>query len=135
MSETENRMLTAGDLMSRDVETVSADLPLRQAAKRLARSAIHGAPVVDGEGRCVGVLSVTDLARWSSGQGEPRLQRARTCAFQEKYREPGGREIPRIEPRRERGNAIELQGDAVLVLCQRDALGQDVGHDLELLAG
>jgi CBS domain-containing protein len=92
VSGAKNQLLTAGDLMNRDVETVSADLPLREAATRLARREVHGAPVVDSEGRCVGVLSVTDLARWASGQGELRVQLPRTCAFQEKYREPGGRE-------------------------------------------
>jgi CBS domain-containing protein len=47
---------------------------------------------VDNNGQCVGVLSVSDLARWASGQGAPRVQLPRTCAFQKKYREPGGRE-------------------------------------------
>lgn len=92
MSEANDRTLTAGDLMSRDVEAISADLPLQDAAKRLAQCEVHGAPVVDGEGRCVGVLSVTDLARWASGQGEPKARLPRTCSFQGKDREPGGRE-------------------------------------------
>jgi CBS domain-containing protein len=92
MSPAENQLLTAGDMMSRDVVTVSADLSLREAALQLARREIHGAPVVDAVGRCVGVLSVTDLARWASGRGEPKVQVPRTCAFQEKYREPGGAE-------------------------------------------
>jgi CBS domain-containing protein len=92
MIETNDRTLTAGDMMSREVETVGADLPLREAATRLARREVHGAPVVDDAGRCVGVLSVTDLARSASGQGEPKVQLPRTCAFQEKYREPGGAE-------------------------------------------
>jgi CBS domain-containing protein len=87
-----NQFLTAGDLMSRGVEVLGADLPLGEAAKRLAQSEIHGAPVVDREGRCVGVLSVTDLARWASGRREPGVQLPRTCGFQEKYREPGGQE-------------------------------------------
>ena len=91
MSEAENQLL-AGDLMSRDVETVRVDLPLQEAAERLIRSEVHGAPVVDDAGRCVGVLSVTDLARWASGWGELKAQLPRTCAFQEKVREPGGRE-------------------------------------------
>ncbi len=92
MSAAENQLLTAGDLMSRGVEAVSADLPVREAAQWLARREVHGAPVVDAEGRCVGVLSVTDVARWAAGRGEPRSQLPRTCAFQEKCREPGGRE-------------------------------------------
>lgn len=90
MNGTENQALTASDLMSRDVETLGADLPLRDAAARLIRREVHGAPVVDDEGRCVGVLSVTDLVRWASGRGHPQLPQ--TCGFQEKCREPGGRE-------------------------------------------
>lgn len=92
MSETESQLLTAGDLMSRDVETISANLPLRDAAAQLVRREIHGAPVVDEAGRCIGVLSVSDLARWASSQGKSKPQLARACSFQEKHRAPGGRE-------------------------------------------
>ena len=92
MTAVGNQLLTARDLMSRGVEVVSADLPLREAAAQLNRHEIHGAPVVDADGRCVGVLSVSDLARWASGRGEPQVQLPRTCSLQEKCREPGGRE-------------------------------------------
>jgi CBS domain-containing protein len=92
MSETRNRPLTAGDLMSRGVKTVRADAPLRDAARQLARWGIRGAPVVDGEGRCVGVLSVSDLARWASGPAGPPARLPQTCSFQDTCREPGGRE-------------------------------------------
>jgi CBS domain-containing protein len=84
--------LTAGDLMSRDVETLDANLPLRDAALVLIRRAIHGAPVVDDTGTCVGVLSVTDLARWAATRGERPARLPRTCSFQKTLREPGGRE-------------------------------------------
>lgn len=92
MNETENPSLTAGDLMSRDVEALSVNLSLREAAMQLARREVHGAPVVDEAGRCVGVLSVTDIARWVAGCGTSRVQLPRTCAFQDKHRQPGGRE-------------------------------------------
>jgi CBS domain-containing protein len=92
MNEAENQLLTASDLMSRDVETVGAEVPLRNAAAQFLRREVHGAPVVDGAGRCIGVLSVSDLARWASGQGEPKVQLPRTCAYQTKHREPGGHE-------------------------------------------
>jgi CBS domain-containing protein len=57
--------LTAGDLMTRDVVVVPEDMSLRTAAHLLAEAAISGAPVVDAEGRCVGVLSATDFVRWA----------------------------------------------------------------------
>jgi CBS domain-containing protein len=56
---------TAGDLMSRPAVTVLEGMPLWEAARLLAQSRVHGAPVVDEAGRCVGVLTVSDLARWA----------------------------------------------------------------------
>jgi CBS-domain-containing membrane protein len=94
MSELENPLLalTAGDLMSRDVKTIGADMPLREAALTLARWEVHGAPVVDDRGQCIGVLSVSDLARWAAGAGQAQSRLPQTCSFQGKCREPGGRE-------------------------------------------
>ena len=83
--------LTAGDLMSRDVETIDADLPLYAAAAKLVRLGVHGAPVVDGQGRCVGVLSVSDLARRAAGWDQSRAGLPVTCPYPGKRREPGGR--------------------------------------------
>jgi CBS domain-containing protein len=83
--------LTAADLMSRDVEVIGADMPLRYAAAQLARWGVHGAPVVNDRGQCMGVLSVTDITRWA-GRNAEQVPLPRTCSFQEKCREPGGRE-------------------------------------------
>ena len=47
--------LTASDLMTAPVVTLPPDLPLREAARLLDQEQISGAPVVDAEGRCVGV--------------------------------------------------------------------------------
>jgi CBS-domain-containing membrane protein len=55
--------LTAADLMSREVITVPQEMPLPVAARVLAQAQISGAPVVDSEGRCIGVISTADLAR------------------------------------------------------------------------
>jgi CBS-domain-containing membrane protein len=56
--------LTAEDLMSRDVLVISQHLSLKAAAHLLAQAQVSGAPVVDEEGRCVGVLSAADLVHW-----------------------------------------------------------------------
>jgi CBS-domain-containing membrane protein len=88
--------LTASDLMSRDVVQVSQGMPLRVAAQLLLQHEIGGAPVVDAQGTCVGVFSTTDLLRWlhkeNGGRHKEGLQRALSCFFQLKYREPGGEE-------------------------------------------
>lgn len=77
-------LLTAEDLMSRDVVVISQDTPLREAACTLANSHISGTPVVDEHGHCVGVLSATDFVQWASESGaadpRPTEGRPRFCS-------------------------------------------------------
>jgi CBS domain-containing protein len=61
---------TAADLMISPVTTIPQDMPLREAARLLTRSSISGAPVVDAEGRCLGVLSSTDFVTWAGKGGK-----------------------------------------------------------------
>jgi CBS domain-containing protein len=56
--------LTADDLMTTEVVTIPRSMSLRHAAHMLHQADISGAPVVDGEGRCVGVLSAHDFISW-----------------------------------------------------------------------
>lgn len=56
--------LTAADLMSETLIVVPEHMSLKGAAHRLAEAAVTGAPVVNGEGHCVGVLSATDFVHW-----------------------------------------------------------------------
>src|SRR5262245_58405041 len=89
--------LTAGDLMTRDVLTLSQEMSLRDAARLLVRHQIGGAPVVDAQGRCVGVLSATDFVRRAEARDEvtrpPSPPLPVTCGFQAKHRTPGGKEM------------------------------------------
>jgi CBS domain-containing protein len=62
--------LTAGDLMTTPVLTIPQQTPLREAARLLGRADVSGAPVVNGEGRCIGVLSSHDFVRWGGMGGE-----------------------------------------------------------------
>jgi CBS domain-containing protein len=63
--------LTANDLMSREVEAIPRAMSLRAAAHLLSQAHITGAPVVDTDGKCVGVLSATDFVRWAEEPGHP----------------------------------------------------------------
>lgn len=63
--------LTAEELMSRPVEAIPAQMSLREAARLLSRAQISGAPVVDDQGRCVGVLSATDFVRAAQSEAHP----------------------------------------------------------------
>jgi CBS-domain-containing membrane protein len=53
--------LTAADVMAREVVVIPAGTSMRAAAQLLADAQISGAPVVDADGRCVGVLSAADF--------------------------------------------------------------------------
>ena len=57
--------LTAGDLMTRNVILLRAEMALRDAARLLRQTQVSGATVVDSQGRCVGVLSAADFLRWA----------------------------------------------------------------------
>lgn len=55
--------LTADDLMSRDVITLSRNMSLADVSCVLERFQIGGAPVVDAQGRCIGVFATVDFLR------------------------------------------------------------------------
>jgi CBS domain-containing protein len=51
------------DLMTRDPMVIDQDAPLVDAAQLMDTLEITGLPVIDGDGRLVGVLSQTDVLR------------------------------------------------------------------------
>jgi CBS domain-containing protein len=57
--------LKAGDLMSRTLVMVPREMSVRGAARLLSRAQVTGAPVVDAEGACIGVISATDFLNWT----------------------------------------------------------------------
>lgn len=84
--------LTAADLMSRDVVCVPQELPLRDAALLLMRHQVSGAPVVNSQGACVGVLSTADFLRLTEKTDARRAVGPVlpvTCSFQRQQRMPG----------------------------------------------
>jgi CBS domain-containing protein len=88
--------LTAGDLMSRDLISVSQQTSLREAGRLLLLHQISGMPVVEPGGACVGILSTTDLLRWAlqqHGASTPRIaERPYSCIFQLKHQGANGEE-------------------------------------------
>lgn len=55
------------DYMSRDPVTVSPDMDLQRAIKLLLQHRVSGVPVLDGEGRLVGILSKKDCLEVAFG--------------------------------------------------------------------
>ena len=62
------RPITASDLMNPEVLTVQTDTTVRELASFLIDNEISGAPVADGEGRLVGVVSLADIAAAATGE-------------------------------------------------------------------
>jgi CBS-domain-containing membrane protein len=56
--------LLVADVMTREVAALSAAATMEEAAKLLKSHGISGAPVVDNEGRCIGVLSAVDFLQF-----------------------------------------------------------------------
>lgn len=103
---------TAGDLMSTDLVLLRESQTVREAAQTLLRNQISGAPVVDAEGRCIGVLSAADFVRVVEKHEEVKASaatQAMTCGFQERHTSVQGHEETRctLPP----GTcAVQLQG-------------------------
>lgn len=62
---------TVADVMSRDPITVRLETPLKEAIQILAERRISGLPVVDEDGKLVGIISETDLMWQETGVTPP----------------------------------------------------------------
>lgn len=62
---------TVADVMSHDPITVNPDSPLKTAIQLLAERRISGLPVVDDQGKLVGVISESDLMWQETGVTPP----------------------------------------------------------------
>lgn len=89
--------LTASDLMTPDVVRFNEEMPLREAAQLLFQNQIGGAPVVNAEGQCVGVLSAIDFVRLALKRFDATRPLSPplpiTCPFQVKHRIRDGEEV------------------------------------------
>ena len=55
--------VTAGQVMTSPVVTVTAGESLEDCSRKLEENQVRRAPVVDGKGRCCGIVAQADLAR------------------------------------------------------------------------
>ena len=65
-------MLTASDIMTTDVITVTPETPIAEIAKLLYTRRISGVPVVEPDGRIIGIVSEGDLMSHAQAVGEQR---------------------------------------------------------------
>ncbi|MBI5364267.1 MAG: CBS domain-containing protein [Planctomycetes bacterium] len=64
--------ITAKDIMRTDVATLRPEDTLESAIELFEELHISGAPVVDGSGELIGVLSASDIARFAREKGTAR---------------------------------------------------------------
>lgn len=62
--------LTAADVMQTDVVSARLDDNLQEAMALMTENHVTGLPVVDGEDRCVGVVSATDILSFEQDHAE-----------------------------------------------------------------
>ena len=61
---------SAEDIMSREVVTVSVEDTLRDVMRILVENHVSGAPVVDPDGRCIGLVSASDILSFEEDHSE-----------------------------------------------------------------
>jgi CBS domain-containing protein len=83
--------LTAKDLMTREVVTVSEYIPASEAVQILMSKSISGVPVVDDNNQCVGIFSAADFTRRSRVISDAGF-RPEACPFQVRHRGVDGHE-------------------------------------------
>lgn len=60
------------DVMARNLATVPSSATMEEAAALLTKHKVSGAPVIDVEGRCIGVLSAADFLRFDERARRPQ---------------------------------------------------------------
>ena len=91
-------MLTVRDVMSAPVVTVSPDITVRQLARLLADEEISGAPVVDGNGTLLGVVSATDVVRLAAEDAEVHIASSSLPSDRAAFPDPSGDKEPEPDP-------------------------------------
>jgi CBS domain-containing protein len=91
-------MLTVRDIMHEEVVTVLPDTSVRELSRLLADEEISGAPVVDGNGSLLGVVSATDVVRLAANDAATSLATLPLRARQPTAVDPDDPEEPEVDP-------------------------------------
>jgi CBS-domain-containing membrane protein len=72
---TKEKQMRVADLMQTDLSTVPPDAPVAEVVQTMADGHVSGLPVVDSDGRVLGVVSATDVLQ-AAAEHEDRKGRA-----------------------------------------------------------
>jgi CBS domain-containing protein len=76
-----NRALEAADFMQRDVITVSPTDTLREALALMTENHVTGLPVMDGSGRCIGLITASDILSYEQERADDSPERGAAQFF------------------------------------------------------
>lgn len=110
------------DIMTRTVICVRPDTPLDDVLDLLVRHSISGVPVVDAEGRAIGVVSRADVLRAAEERGDTEELRAVTARPRDRAPagvEPGSHVLEAVTV-----TAGEVMTPVVLALHESSNIGQ-----------
>ena len=141
--------LKAGDVMTKQVAVLRPGDRLADAVNLFLRHQISGAPVVDDEGVCVGVLSATDIVsfeekRAAAPEPKARPQRRRFDSWDwgEQWWREFGRISHELQPRLEESvceymtrDVVSVAEDTPLGIVIRDMVDAHVHRVLVLDSG
>jgi CBS domain-containing protein len=71
------------DLMTTEVVTVTPEMSLKEAARTMTDLGVSGLPVLNAEGRIVGIITEADFLAREAGRAEPRRRRLLDALFSE----------------------------------------------------
>lgn len=71
------------DLMTTEVVTVTPGMSLKEAARTMTDLGVSGLPVLDDQGRIVGIITEADFLAREAGRAEPRRRRLLDALFNE----------------------------------------------------
>lgn len=116
------------DVMTTDVATVRPDTPLRDVARTFVERRISAMPVVDADGRVVGVISETDLLakeRWEPRERRGMLARLPGRAARDRRRR---KHDARVASEAMTAPAITIERFWPLSVAARQMLDASVNH-------
>jgi CBS domain-containing protein len=116
------------DAMTRSPATIDADAPIAEAAHRMSRQGVRRLPVVDADGRTVGVIAADDLVRVLAeeiGGLAAVVTGQLPLGFESGVRLPAEAGARRVE--HYRGDVVSLRADAQVRALADQMRDQSVG--------
>ena len=104
----------AKDIMTKDVKCVSPDIKINELDKLFVKDRINGAPVVDGNGDLIGVVSKSDIVNYDFKKG------MHASSMSDYYRDTG------VEPQQITDDFIDTETPSLLNATVKDLMKADV---------